>query len=435
MRKNKSRDGHEMAEQNVNNAKIIASGVPPNTECSVFTALASAQKGGVTIRKMAPRYAHQKLVTKTNLMALGFFACMPFTAHAQISVTVYGKIDLGINYIPNSNAKGQSLVEEKASTNRLGFRGNEDLGNGLSALFTLENGFNGDDGTTGQSGRLFGRQAFVGVQSKQAGTIMLGRQDTPMYDYLAPISAGIATWGGSAAAHYGDIDNVNAYFRVDNSLKYTSPVFNNASVGAFYGMGERTGGMGKNQTFGFGSRYSTDTLYLAAAMLHVSNPIESVYDGNLTTNTKGTFGSSIYAGLQAASALRTLGLAVGYNIGQKAKVALIVTDTRLYNSALAKGNAAYQNYEINGAYFLTPRLQIGAAYIFTNGHWSADDSHPRFNQVNVGASYAFSKGVSIYWRNTYQIAGGSARVAQINLLPASGNSRQFLTNVGLKYSF
>lgn len=370
--------------------------------------------------------------TNASRMALACAVCLPFlsyAAHAQTNVTIYGKVDLGIRYIPNSNVKGQSLTDEKSSTNRLGFRGREDLGDGLAAIFTLENGFNGDDGTFGQSGRLFGRQAFVGLQSNRAGTIMLGRQDTPMFDYLAPVSAGIAAWGGSPAAHYGDIDNVNAYFRVDNSLKYASPVFNNTSVGAFYGMGEQAGSMGTNQTFGFGTRYRTDTLYLAAAMLHVSNPTTSVYDG------KGTFGSSVYNGLQVASILRTAGVAAGYNFGTVAKAALIVTDTRLDNSALAKGNAAYQNYEINGTYFLTPRLQIGASYIFTGGRWSAGNAKPHFNQINFGASYAFSKGVSIYWRNAYQIAGGSATVAQINLLPASSTNRQYLTNVGLKYSF
>jgi GBP family porin len=372
---------------------------------------------------------------KAGWVALACATGMPIAAHAQTNVTIYGKIDLGIRYIPNSNTKGQALTDEKSSTNRLGFRGREDLGDGLAAIFTLENGFNGDDGTIGQNGRLFGRQAFVGLQSKAAGTVMLGRQDTPMFDYLSPISAGVAAWGGSPAAHYGDIDNINAYFRVDNSIKYASPIFNNTTVGAFYGMGEQAGAMGKNQTWGLGARYRTDQLYLAASMLHVANPIESVYDGNLITNTKGTFGTSMYAGLQAASELRTIGVGAGYNFGKTAKVAAIISDTRLDNSALAKGNAAYQNYEINGTYFVTPRFQVGAAYIFTNGHWSANDTHPRFNQINFGASYAFSKGVSIYWRNAYQIAGGDAQIAQINLLPASNNKRQFLTNVGLKYTF
>jgi GBP family porin len=373
---------------------------------------------------------------KAAWIALACAIGAPLAAYGQTSVTIYGKIDLGIRYIPNSNVKGQTLTDEKSSTNRLGFRGAEDLGDGMSAIFTLENGFNGDDGSLGQSGRLFGRQVFVGLQSKTAGTMMLGRQDTPMFDYLSPISAGVAAWGGSPAAHYGDIDNINAYFRVDNSIKYASPLFNNTTtVGAFYGMGEQPGSMGRNQTFGFGARYRTGTLYLAASMLHVANPIESVYDGNLVTNVKGTFGTSVYAGLQAASSLSTAGVAAGYNFGTAAKVALIISNTKFADSALARGDATYQNYEINGTYFVTPRLQVGAAYIFTDGHWDTGDMHPHFNQINFGASYAFSKGVSIYWRNAYQIAGGDAKIAQINLLPASGNSRQFLTNVGLKYSF
>lgn len=93
--------------------------------------------------------------------ALSLFAA---SAMAQSTVTLYGIIDAGISY--TNNVKGGSLWQEssgKLGGNRWGVKGNEDLGGGLSAVFTLESGFYSTNGTLGQGGREFGRQAFVGL--------------------------------------------------------------------------------------------------------------------------------------------------------------------------------------------------------------------------------------------------------------------------------
>jgi predicted porin len=76
----------------------------------------------------------------------------------------------------------------------LGFKGVENLGNGLSAEFQLENGFSADTGILGQGGLLFGRQAFVGLTGK-FGALRLGRQQTPVYrnnDVFDPFCNGMA---------------------------------------------------------------------------------------------------------------------------------------------------------------------------------------------------------------------------------------------------
>src|SRR5437773_7693011 len=87
-------------------------------------------------------------------------------AQAQTNVTIYGVIDLGMDYTNNSLGKSQVQMESGyAQGSRLGFKGNEDLGGGLSAVFQLENGFAADTGKLGQGGLLFGRQAFVGLSS------------------------------------------------------------------------------------------------------------------------------------------------------------------------------------------------------------------------------------------------------------------------------
>ena len=119
---------------------------------------------------------------KKTLLALAVLGASAGVASAQQSnVTVYGIVDAGVQYKNDGNPAGKTLSLESGQQNgsRLGFKGTEDLGGGLSAIFTLENGFNVDTGTLGQSTpttqRLFGRQAWVGLSSNSFGSVKLGR--------------------------------------------------------------------------------------------------------------------------------------------------------------------------------------------------------------------------------------------------------------------
>jgi hypothetical protein len=81
---------------------------------------------------------------------------------------VYGLIDLGLTYYSSTLAQTKSLIRMDsgiAQSSRLGFRGNEDLGGGNAAFFTLETGFSADTGVLGQGGAIFGRQALVGIRN------------------------------------------------------------------------------------------------------------------------------------------------------------------------------------------------------------------------------------------------------------------------------
>lgn len=101
--------------------------------------------------------------TTIKLMALGA-AMLAGAAHAQSNVTMYGILDAAVEYYGNADAAGHSVTRMPSLgggmfPSRLGFRGTEDLGDGLKAVFVLENGLAPDSGTLGQGGRLFGRQA------------------------------------------------------------------------------------------------------------------------------------------------------------------------------------------------------------------------------------------------------------------------------------
>ncbi len=105
------------------------------------------------------------------LAAMAVLPALPAAAHAQGSITLYGVVDAGVEFltnVPNAATGGSNnavrMSAGNLSTSRWGLRGAEDLGGGLKAVFTLENGFDLDTGSANQGGRLFGRQAFVGLR-------------------------------------------------------------------------------------------------------------------------------------------------------------------------------------------------------------------------------------------------------------------------------
>src|ERR1700679_3692395 len=106
-----------------------------------------------------------------------FLACGTLFCHvalAQSSVTLYGLLDDGIVYVnhssPTAGVPARKVFQMASSSeSRWGFTGREDLGGGTQALFQLENGFNINSGALSEGGRLFGRQAIVGLQNPHMG--------------------------------------------------------------------------------------------------------------------------------------------------------------------------------------------------------------------------------------------------------------------------
>ena len=98
------------------------------------------------------------------------------------------------------------------------------------------------NGTNGQGGREFGRQAFVGLSSDQYGAVTLGRQYDSVVDYLGPLALTGTQYGGTQFAHPFDNDNLDNSFRVNNSVKYTSANYAGFKFGGMYGFSNEAGG-------------------------------------------------------------------------------------------------------------------------------------------------------------------------------------------------
>lgn len=195
---------------------------------------------------------------KKTLLALALtslFGLVAGNASAQSSVTVYGIVDTGIA-IENGGSAGSvsKLTSGMASGSRLGFKGSEDLGGGLSAFFLLEAGINVDTGSSGQGGLMFGRQAYAGIKG-DFGTISLGRQYTPEYLTLAFVDPYVTGMAGDAA---NIMPNSGAgASRMDNTLKYVTPTFDGFSAEFAYGFGETAGDTSAGRQLGAALTYAS----------------------------------------------------------------------------------------------------------------------------------------------------------------------------------
>lgn len=159
------------------------------------------------------------------------------------SVTLYGVVDTGVEFLNHVGAGSNTLARMPANSglipSRWGLHGVEDLGSDLQAIFTLESGFNTRGGDSGQGGRLFGRQSWIGL-SGSWGTLSFGRQYTMTTYALADNSI-----SGPAVYSLGSLDNYLPNARADNSVAYKGR-FGPFTVGAMYSFGRDSAGTGNS---------------------------------------------------------------------------------------------------------------------------------------------------------------------------------------------
>ena len=377
--------------------------------------------------------------------ALAAFAGLAASAaHAQSSVTLYGLIDAGVMYTNNvkkGNSQGALVQATSGNINgsRFGLRGSEDLGGGLQAIFVLENGYNVQNGKLGQNNRLFGRQAFAGLSSRQLGTLTLGRQYDSLVDFVAPLSGTAGTFGDASFAHPFDNDNLNHSVRMSNAVKYTSANYAGLKFGGLYAFSNNTD-FSLNRAYSAGVSYSNGPFKAAAGYLQING-------SNSTTNTAGAVDLAESAangtgGFQlGADVQRTAGAALSYGFGPLT-AGFVYTHSQFQNSAsfgATHGSMRFDNYEVNGKYALTPALSLGAAYTYTDAHVSGTSSFgadPKWNQVNLQAVYALSLRTDVYAEAMYQHVSGKGYTAFINTAGgASSTGNQVVGTVGLRTRF
>lgn len=339
---------------------------------------------------------------KKSLLAFAVMGALAGTAFAQTSVTVYGVLDIALNYADNgaaANSRTFSLDNGTQLPSRIGFKGVEDLGGGLSASFQLENGFNSDSGATTQAGRLFGRQAWVGLNGG-FGSVKLGRQWAPLFLALAevdPFEVGLA---GDASLMFGS----GTYpLRTDNTINYSLPAMGGLSGQVSYVLGETAGSVSDNRQVGVGLGY-------------VNGPL-NVQFGYHNANTTAA---------PVVADAKYLFVGGVYNFGPlKGHVA--------FGDSKRESNAAGATVKDRN-WLLGLSAPVGSAgtamlsYIRNNVR---DVSDANSTLVAIGYTHALSKRTSVYTSLSHTSNDSSAA---LNGAAANGNDPT-LFNVGLRHKF
>ncbi|SDH10315.1 Outer membrane protein (porin) [Paraburkholderia steynii] len=387
---------------------------------------------------------------KKTILAAAALGSFSIVAQAQSSVTLYGLLDAGITYANKvaTSTGHDSLVkygDGVASGSRWGLRGTEDLGGGLKAIFVLESGFSTGDGTSGQGGALFGRQAFVGLTKDGIGSVTFGRQYSFSTDYIgANYTMGSQTPAGNYAYHINDLDQLTSS-RINNAVKFSSANFAGLTFGAMYGFSNSTQfagtptttagtttTQGSSSTYSFGANYATGPFGIGAAYTNIrfpngATPAFSVSIANVNT-----------LGLRD---LETFGVGARYAI---ASGLVFANWTHTKFEPLSGESSKLNNYEIGGRWGFTPALSAGLGYTFSK---LDDRFEGKWHQINSSVDYALSKRTDVYLLGIYQKASGSNVVAGRNVpvqaeigssssfIGNAGANTQFVTRVGLRHRF
>jgi predicted porin len=328
---------------------------------------------------------------KESLLALAALGAFAGAASAQSSVTIYGSLDLAVTKgnggtAANAGANGTSKAwtEKQSNSSRLGFRGNEDIGGGLSAQFQIEHRFTPDDGAAANP--FWAGRSYVQLSSASAGRIYLGREYTPAFwpavksdpfGWDGVAQAGSTMWAGFLSpANISTLtkvnasgavvnDNPNTGVRTSNTVGYRSPSWGGLTVQAAVALGEAVVG----RDTGLNAEYAAGPIYAAFGYEKISK-----YG---VASTAASDGNSL------------INLAFHYDFG--------VVKPMLYY-ARAKVNVGTATPSTNKYYQIGLLAPIGggklkAAY----GRLDPEGDSNNASKLGIGYDYPLSKRTNVYF--------------------------------------
>ena len=311
-----------------------------------------------------------------KIIALAIAGLASTAAFAQSNVTIYGSVDYGYSYRYQSMTKGidsqSALNGGVAQGNRLGFKGVEDLGNGLKAVFLVEQGLgldsNSTDASPGNKSINFTRQAYAGLAGK-FGTLVGGRLYTPHFSFVSSIEPFGAGTVGQYANVFGGATGGDVV-RVDNAVAYISPSFGGFTV---------TGA------------YSNNMAGQESAVTNARNTTVYALLGRFQ-------GAGVDAGISlhraAGSSTDAFKSIDNVTIGGSfdAKVVKIAALYGYNNTDFTGSDLRIDNYLV-GATIPVGKAAIKLSYIFSDGNKTAGGNA---QQLAIGANYALSKRTDLY---------------------------------------
>jgi predicted porin len=331
-----------------------------------------------------------------KLIALAVAGLASTAAFAQTNVTIYGLVDYGyayrfdgrgldsatnrINNAGKPNSASQ-LNGGQQSGNRLGFKGTEDLGNGLKAVFLLEQGYQLDTGASASTDSFYNRQAYAGL-SGGFGTVVGGRLYTPHYTFVS----GLDPFGAGTVGRYNNVysvvagavpgsafGNLTDPVRVDNALAYISPSFGGFTVtGAFSnnasGNDSLSNNARNNTVYAVLGQYDSGALKLGANYHYIA---------------AGT-------GLQAIDNVQNFTVGGSFDF-KVAKVMALYSWNEIDYATAAVKDMTLNNFML-GATVPFGKFAAKGSYIYSDGNSAIGDAQ----QLALGLDYNLSKRTNFY---------------------------------------
>jgi predicted porin len=361
---------------------------------------------------------------KKSLLALAVLGAFAGAASAQSSVTIYGVIDMGIQKSNGGNTYSPGVCEVSAATcgplgtkawtlvqstaSRLGFRGNEDLGGGLSAQFQIEHRFAPDTGAQ-SGGVMWNGRSYVQLTSTAAGSVYLGREYAPWF-WLAAKSDPFGLDGvgqftgmlyGLVGGHETGIDDNgfptnNPASRQSNAVGYKSPNLGGLTFNGAVGLGEHS----QNRDASFNVEYTAGPIYAGVGFDKKSGFINST-DGNSLINIAAAYDFGVAK-------------LMGYYARAKAGV---------------NSDATHKVFTIGATAPVGPGLlKVGIGKVDAEG----DNSRYDVKKFSVGYNYNLSKRTNLY--ADFSTARDDADFVTVSGNPvASKNSTAYA--FGLRHTF
>ena len=328
---------------------------------------------------------------KKTLLALSLSSMFGIASAQSTNVTAYGTLDTGIASTNGANAAGTvtSVESGQQSYSRLGFKGSEDLGSGMKAIFDLEAGLNLSTGNVGLSGagnnipadqnnNLFSSQAYLGLAGN-FGAVKLGRQFSPLYIAYGSIDPFVTGFAANINNFFGtDALNSSNYQRMSNAAIYeTSDNLAGFKGSVAYGFGGVAGDTSAQSQVGASLGYANGPLTVSYAY-HQANNQQSGNPAASVDTFKTNFIGAAYAfgpvKVHAAfdqnrqgSSFKTQDYLLGFTVPFGAQ-AVFVDYTHKDNKLVSSADA--DQYAVGYTYNLSKRTNLYGAYTYVKnqGH-------------------------------------------------------------------
>lgn len=366
-----------------------------------------------------------------KIIALAIAAAVSAPAFADSNVTIYGVANVSYDMTKTGTvAAVDNFSSNKVSSNtsRLGFKGNEDLGDGLSAVWQIESRIDIDNSA---GNTLANRNTFLGLSSASAGTVLMGRHDTPYnisnrkYDLFGDTLADNRSIMGGGATTVAGVGSSALSFngRQPNVIAYISPAMSGFTGAIAYVAGA------EGQTLAAQTKGSAWSL----AALYGNGPISAnfAYEVHNAGTAPGTAGLGVTAKETAWT------ISGGYKVAE-------FEVNGIYEKSsddLAAGTNAlgHRAYYLSGKYnFGSNAVKLAYANAAANATANTDAT-----QVSLGFDHSLSKRTTVYALYTklsngtqgdYQLSGNGTGAPALTPVQANGGTPSAFS-FGMKHTF